>query len=186
MKERKSEVFLEKVHAYRLSADGKKLLYRGEKDGDYAIVDTEKTPEAGAGKLKLDAMEVYVDPRVEWQQMFDEVRRIQRDFFYDEYMHGADWDAICEKYRPFLDHVGHRSDLNLLFAEMFGELVVGHAYVGGGDVPTPEHVACGLLGADYEIVDGYYRIKRIYRGLNWHPELRAPLTEPGVNVAEGD
>jgi len=109
-----------------------------------------------------------------------------RDFFYDEYMHGADWDAICEKYRPFLDHIGHRSDLNLLFAEMFGELVVGHAYVGGGDVPTPEHVACGLLGADYEIVDGYYRIKRIYRGLNWHPELRAPLTEPGVNVAEGD
>jgi tricorn protease len=186
LKERKSEVFLDKVRGYWLSADGKKLLYQGEKNGEYAIVDADKKPEGDAGKLKLDGMEVYVDPRAEWAQMFDEVYRIQRDFFYDAHMHGMDWDAICARYRPYLEHVGHRSDLNYLFAEMMGELVVGHAYVGGGDIPAPERVACGLLGADYEIVDGYYRIKHIYPGLNWHPELRAPLTEPGVNVSEGE
>jgi tricorn protease len=186
VKERKSEVFLDKVRAYWLSADGKKLLYRGEKNGEYAIVETDKKPEGNAKKLNPSAMEVYVDPKAEWAQMYDEVRRIQRDFFYDAHMHGADWDAICEKYRPFLAHVGHRSDLNFLFAEMFGELVVGHAYVSSGDIPAPQRVPCGLLGADYEVVDGYYRIRRIYPGLNWHPELHAPLTEPGVHVSEGD
>jgi tricorn protease len=186
MKERKSSEFLEKVQAFWLSGDGKKLLYQGEKPGEYAIVDTDKKPEAGAGALDLGALEVHVDPRAEWRQMFNEVRRIQRDFFYDAHMHGADWDGVCEKYAPFLQHVGHRNDLNFVFAEMLGELVAGHAYVGLGDIPAQEPVKGGLLGADYEIVDGYYRIKRVYRGLNWHPELRAPLTEPGVNVSEGD
>ncbi|MBN2392225.1 MAG: PD40 domain-containing protein [Anaerolineae bacterium] len=185
-KERKDEVFVDKVRGYWLSADGKKLLYQGEKNGDYTIIETEKKPEEGKGKLALDALEVYVDPRAEWQQMFNEVCRIERDYFYDAAMHGVDWDAVCTRYRPFLDHVGHRSDLNSLFAEMIGELRVGHAYVGGGDIPGAPSVKCGLLGVDYEIVDGYYRIRRVYAGENWHPELRAPLTEPGVNVSEGD
>jgi tricorn protease len=101
-------------------------------------------------------------------------------------MHGLDWDATWEKYLPFLEHLGHRDDLNYLLAELSGELVAGHVYVGLGDVPAPEPVSVGLLGADYEIVDGYYRIRRIYPGLNWHPELHAPLTEPGVRVAEGE
>jgi tricorn protease len=101
-------------------------------------------------------------------------------------MHGLDWEATCAKYRPFLEHVGHRDDLNYLLAELSGELVVGHAYVRSGDIPAEEPVRGGLLGADYEIMDGYYRIRRIYPGLNWHPELRAPLTEPGVNVREGE
>ncbi len=185
-KERKDEVWVDKVRAYWLSADGKKLLYQGEQNGDYILVETEKKPEAGKGKLALEHLEVYVDPRAEWRQMFDEVYRIQRDYFYDAAMHGMDWDAVCARYRPFLPYVGHRSDLNYLFAEMIGELRAGHAYVGGGDVPGPMPVKCGLLGADYEIVDGYYRIRRVYAGQNWHPELRAPLTEPGVNVTVGD
>lgn len=186
IKERKGEVFLDKVRAFWLSADGKKLLYQGEKNGDYAIVEADKKPGGNASKLNLEAMEALVDPRAEWEQMFNEARRIQRDYFYDEQMHGADWDAVCVKYRPFLKHIGHRSDLNEVFAEMVGELVVGHAYVGGGDIPVPEQVPCGLLGADYEVVDGCYRIRHIYSGLNWHPELRAPLTEPGVNVSVGE
>ncbi len=185
-KERKDEVFVDKVRGYWLSADGKKLLYQGEKNGDYFIVETARPPEPGKGRLSLDALEVYADPRAEWQQMFDEVCRIERDYFYDAAMHGVDWAAVCARYRPFLDHVGHRSDLNGLFAELIGELGVGHAYVRGGDVPGAPPGKCGLLGADYEIVNGYYRIQRIYAGENWHPELRAPLTEPGVNVAEGD
>ena len=186
MKERKSEEYLRELRAYWLSGDGKKLLCLGEKNDDYVVIDAEKKPEGSPDKLKLGGMEVYVDPRAEWQQMFDEVYRIQRDFFYDPHMHGVDWEAARERYRPFLDHLGHRDDLNYLFAEMMGELVVGHAYVGGGDIPAPDKVACGLLGADYEVADGHYRILRIYRGLNWHPELRAPLTEPGVQVSEGE
>lgn len=186
MQERKDEVFVEPVRGYWLSADGKKLLYQCEADGEYAIVKTEKKPEGNVEKIKLDGLEVYVDPRAEWAQMFDELYRVQRDFFYDAHMHGVDWQAVCARYRPFLDHVGHRSDLNYLFAEMVGELMVGHAYVRGGDIPAPPPVPCGLLGADYEVVDGYYRIRRIYPGQNWHPELRSPLTEPGVNVSEGE
>jgi tricorn protease len=186
LKERKSELFLRDVRAYWLSADGKKLLYQGKKGDDFTVVGTDKKPENGGDKVNLQKMEVYVDPRAEWAQMYDEAGRIQRDFFYDAYMHGADWAAMLEKYRPFLPHVGHRHDLNFIFAELFGELVVGHAYVGFGDIPAPVPVSGGLLGADYEVVDGYYRLQRIYRGLNWHPELRAPLTEPGVNVAEGE
>ena len=185
LKTRKSEVFLDNVSAYWLTYNGQKLLYRNG-NNSYAIVETKEKPKADHERLKLDKMDVYVDPRAEWRQMFDEVRRIQRDYFYDAGMHGADWAAICATYRPWLDHVGHRHDLNYLFAEMLGELVVGHAYVGGGDVGQVDKLAVGLLGADYRVVDGYYQIAEIYRGENWRPELRSPLTEPGVNVVVGD
>lgn len=185
MKERKSESFLEKVFDYQITCDGKKLLYKGE-NNTFGIVETGKKPKFGDGKLNLDKMEVFVEPRAEWTQMFHEVWRIERDFFYDPNMHGADWPAIRETYLPFLEHVGHREDLNYLFAQMLGELVVGHAYVGGGDMPRPERIPTGLLGAEYEIVDGYYRITHIYSGENWNPNLRAPLTEPGIDVSEGD
>jgi tricorn protease len=136
--------------------------------------------------VNFGSMEILVDPRAEWEQMFEEVWRIERDFFYDPNMHGADWEAMREKYRPFLAHVGHRSDLNFVFAEMIGEMVVGHNYVGGGDMPQTERVSGGLLGADLVLASGLYRIERIYTGENWNPDLRAPLTEPGVDVSEGD
>ncbi|MEZ4660849.1 MAG: PDZ domain-containing protein [Caldilineaceae bacterium] len=185
MKERKSELFLDKVSDYWMTYNGKKLLYRNSSN-TYAIVETKEKPKADHDRLKLNKMEVQVDPRAEWRQMFEEVRRIQRDFFYDAAMHGVDWDAVCATYRPWLDHVGHRHDLNFLFAEMMGELVVGHAYVGGGDLDRVESLSVGLLGADYRVVDGFYQIARIYPGENWRPELRSPLTEPGVNVNESD
>ena len=184
-KKREDKTFLTTIRSYWISSDGKNLLYRSS-DNAYGIVKTNAEPKAGDGRLSLDRMEVYVDPRAEWEQMFNEAWRIQRDFFYAANMHGADWPAVRERYRPFLEYVGHRSDLNFLFAEMFGELVCGHAYVGGGDMPDTPQVQVGLLGADYEIVNGFYRIARIYSGENWNPNLRAPLTEPGVNVSAGD
>ena len=185
-KARKSDVFVDKVRDYWVSADGKKLLYQAGDPPTYAIVDVKTEPKPEDGRLNLDTAEILVDPRAEWRQIFEEACRIHRDYFYDPQMHGLDWEAMCQKYRPFLPHVGHREDLNVLLAELSGELVVGHAYVRDGDVPVPEPVSVGLLGADYEIADGSYRIRRIYSGLNWHPELRAPLTEPGVNVREGE
>lgn len=185
MKERKSEAYLDNIADYWMAYNGKKLLYRSTANS-YAIIETKEKPKADHDRLKLTKMEVYVDPRAEWRQMFDEMYRIQRDYFYDAGMHGADWSAIREQYRPWLAHVGHRHDLNFLFAEMMGELVVGHAYVGGGDMERLESLGVGLLGADYQVVDGHYQIAHIYRGENWRPEVRSPLTAPGVNVHEGD
>ncbi|MFB0565980.1 MAG: PDZ domain-containing protein [Candidatus Aminicenantaceae bacterium] len=189
MKERKAEPFLRGVTTYTVSHDGKKLLYfvrRSPTDIIWGIIKTSGKVKVGDGKLKTEAMEVLVDPKLEWKQMLWETWRINRDFFYDPGMHGVDWPKMYERYATFLLYVSHRSDLNFLIAELIGELVVGHAYVGGGDFPDVEVVPGGLLGADYKIQNGRYCIKKIYSGLNWNPRLRAPLTEPGVNVKEGD
>jgi tricorn protease len=187
LKERKSEVWVDKAENYWVSADGKKILYKTAGEPSFFVVGVEKKPDAGEGKLNLDGMEVQVDPRAEWRQIFREAFRIHRDFFYDAAMQGLDLEAAYQKYLPFLEHVGHRDDLNYLLAEFSGELVVGHAYVRGGDVPAVTPVPVGLLGADYSVdANGYYRFSHIYAGVNWHPELRAPLTEPGVNVQEGE
>jgi tricorn protease len=185
MKERKSEMILKGIRRYRISHDGKKLLYQKSQDV-YSIAETKGKIKEGEGNLNLSAMEIYVDPRKEWEQMFHEFWRIERDFFYAANMHDADWEGIRLRYAPFLEYVGHRTDLNTLIAEMMGEMVVGHNYVGGGDFPDAERIPVGLLGADYMIDKGYYRFKRIYSGLNWNPDLRAPLTGPGVDVSEGD
>jgi tricorn protease len=131
-------------------------------------------------------MEVYVDPRAEWRQMYHEVWRIERDFLYDPNAHGLDL-AVAEKfYAPFLENVSTRGDLNYLFTEMLGNLTLGHVFLGGGDRPEPPKVKVGLLGADYSIENGRYRFQKIYDGENWNPDLRAPLTQPGVNVKTGE
>jgi len=184
MKKRKAETFMTGISGYTISHNGKKLLYMAR--NVFGIVPTSGKPKPGQGKLNTSAMEVKIDPRKEWKQMFYEAWRINRDFFYDPGMHGVDWKMMYKKYAEMLPYAAHRSDINFLIGELIGELHVGHAYVGGGDYPEIERVPGGLLGADYEIVNGRYRIKKIYSGLNWNPDLRAPLTEPGVNVKEGD
>jgi len=186
-KEKKAEVFIEKIRNYWISANGKKMLYQEFPGRRYFIGETEKQNNGKEVPLPLDSIDAYVDPRAEWKQIFREAFRIHRDFFYDAAMHGIDLKAAYQKYLPFLEHVGHRDDLNYLLAEFSGELVVGHAYVGMGDIPAEGPVGVGLLGADFEVTpDGFYRIRRILPGLNWHPELRSPLTELGVNVNEGE
>jgi len=185
MKERKDEVILEGINGYVISADGKKMLYSAVRD-DYFIVDAGKKPKPGDGKLPVAGMEVYSEPKTEWGQMLYEAWRIHREFFYDPGMHGQDWDAIWNQYKVYIPYISHRNDLNYLIGMINGELCVGHAYVFAGEFPNVETVPGGLLGADYEIADGLYKIKKIYRGENWNPDLRSPLTEPGVNVKEGD
>ena len=143
-------------------------------------------PKLGEGILKTDAMEVRVDPRAEWRQMYNEVWRIERDFFYDPGTHGLNLKLAAEKYRPYLDSISSREDLNYLFEEMLGELTVGHLFVSGGAMPDVKHIQDGLLGADYSIENGRYRFKKVYFGENWNPSLKAPLTEPGVNVVAGE
>jgi tricorn protease len=187
LKDRAAAPFLEgNIRSYSLSADKKKLLYQAGADR-WGVVGTERPGKVGDGPLNVAQLETRVDPRTEWAQIYRETWRIQRDYFYDAKMHGANWQAIYEKYKPLLAAVGHRADLGYVIAMMGGELTVGHSYLtGAGDVPTEDPVSVGLLGADFAIENGRYRIKHIYSGENWNPELRAPLSAPGIQVAEGD
>ncbi len=131
-------------------------------------------------------MQVYVDPRAEWKHMYYQVWRNERDFLYDPGLHGLNLEAVKKKYEPYLAGIGSREDLNYLFEEMLGDITVGHMFVGGGDRPEVKKVKGGLLGADYRVENGRYRFSRIYNGENWNPKLKAPLTQPGVNVATGE
>lgn len=178
--------FLEGISQYSISGDKKKLLY-GARGGRWGVVGTEAPAKVGDGPMNVAQMEMKVDPRAEWANIFRETWRIQREYFYDPKMHGADWNAIYKKYLPLLQHVGHRSDLAYLIAQTGGELTVGHSYLTGtGDVPADDPVSVGLLGADIAVDNGKYRLKHIYSGENWNPELRAPLSAPGIDVAEGE
>ena len=189
LKERSAATFLEGIRSYSLSADNKKLLYavgRGP-TARWGIVSTEHAAKVGDGPLNVAQMEMWVDPRVEWAAIFRESWRTQRDFFYDAKLHGADWQSVLTKYSALLPYVRHRSDLGYLIAQTGGELVVGHSYLtGGGDEPAETPVSVGLLGADYTVENGHHRIHRIYTGENWNPDLRAPLSAPGVRVSTGD
>jgi tricorn protease len=189
LRERAATPFLEgSIRSYSISADKKKLLYQaGDGANRWGVVATERPAKVGDGPLNVAQLETRVDPRAEWSQIYRETWRIQRDYFYDAKMHGADWQAIYDKYKPLLAFVGHRADLGYVIAMMGGELTVGHSYLNGpGDVPSEDPVSVGLLGADFQVENGRYRIKRIYTGENWNPDLRAPLSAPGIQVAEGD
>jgi tricorn protease len=138
------------------------------------------------GMLHLDSMQVYSDPRAEWQQMFRDMVRIERDFFYDPNLHGANLKELARKYQPYVDNAMCRADVNYIFADMLGEITAQHVYISGGDRPEVKPVNVGLLGADYTIDHDRYRFAKVYFGENWNPDLRAPLTEPGVNVQPGE
>jgi tricorn protease len=158
----------------------------GQQGGRYTIASTVAPLKPGEGVINVGDMEVYVDPRAEWKQIYNEVWRIQRDFFYDPALHGLNLGATRAKYEPYLATVASRNDLNYLFQEMLGNMSVGHHNSGGGDIPQPTRYTVGLLGADYKVENGRYRFSKIYDGENWNPGLTAPLTQPGVDVREGE
>jgi len=184
-KKREDEVFLDKVASFTVSADGSKLLYRGLKSS-WFIVDATKKPDSKQKPLPLGSLRIRVEPRAEWRQIFREAWRQMRDFFYDPGMHGTDWQAIYEQYRPLVEYVGRREDLNRVMIDMIGELVVGHARIFGGDFVKTQGPQSGLLGADFTVQHGRYRITHVYTGESWNPFLKAPLAVPGAKVQAGD
>jgi tricorn protease len=203
LEKRKFDKALDNINAFALSANGEKVLYRQGPSWMIRPAATLGGPPApgapggapagapagapgGSGVLKTSEMEVYVDPKVEWKQMYDEVWRNERDFFYDRNLHGLNLEEMKKLYSPYVDAVAHRGDLTYLFTEMLNQLSVGHMFIAGGDQPRPNFVPGGLLGADYKIENGRYRFARVYNGESWNPNLRAPLTQPGVNVKEGE
>ncbi len=184
LESRKTEPVVDGVSDFAVSADGKKALYLA--GSSWFIIDADKEAKPGDGKLDTGGLQAWVDPRAEWRQMYHEVWRIERDFFYDPNLHGLDLAAAEKAYAPYLDGITSRGDLNVLFTEMTANLSVGHTFIRGGAMPKVKRVPVGLLGADYTIDHGRYRFAKIYNGENWNPDLEAPLTQPGVNVKQGE
>ncbi|HEY1377005.1 MAG TPA: PDZ domain-containing protein [Gemmataceae bacterium] len=183
---RKDETLRGGVSGYKLTPDGKKAL-TFTAPGTWAIAEVAPGMSPEKGKLHLDAVEVRVEPRAEWEQVFNEAWRVNRDYFYAPNYHGADWPAMRTKYAEFLPHLTSSADLYRVVRSMLSELAVGHSFTSPGErAVEPKRVPGGLLGADYEIADGRYRFKKVYGGLNWTPSLRAPLTAPGVGVKAGE
>jgi tricorn protease len=185
-KDRKETTIAEDVRGYALSDDGSKVLV-GQGPA-YNLYDA--TPQGDRSRKPVSTAGLYVDrvPAEEWNQIFHEVWRRYRDWFYVSNMHGYDWVALREQYKPLLQYVAHRSDLNYVISEMISELTVQHAYVEGGDFQIPPRPRVGLPGARFELdkAAGRYRISRIFEGENEEDIYRSPLTEIGVNVSVGD
>jgi tricorn protease len=184
LKTRKATPWAEGVTAFAVSSDGEKALYR--KGAQWAIAPTAAAAKPGEGALKTADMQVWVSPREEWAQIYREAWRMQREYLYDPNLHGVDWRATAERYQKFVAGLGSRADLNYLITEMLGHIGIGHLYIRGGAVPEGKPVPAGMLGADFEAVNGKYRIAKIYGGENWNPALQAPLTQPGVDARVGD
>jgi tricorn protease len=184
LSEREEKSLASDVDAFTVSADNKQVLYRSN---DSWFISGASAVKPGDGRLAVNQIRVKIDPPVEWVQIYNEAWRINRDFFYDPNMHGADWEMLREKYSIFLPHVRTRGQLNTVMMWLHSEIAVGHHRLGGGDFPrSADFVPGGLLGADYEIENGRYRFAKVYGGLNWNPELRSPLTEPGVEIEAGE
>lgn len=184
--EEKSVEILDKSGNASVSADGKSVIYRAGKD--YGIIKIKEGQKAPAGKLNLDNLEMKIDPRKEWNQIYTDAWRIFRDYFYVSNMHGVDWAGIKERYSPLLSSVAHRADLDYILCEIVAETNTGHAYVDWGDFHKVERVEGGLLGAELtaDKQTGLYKISKIYDSENWDNDRRSPLHDIGVNVKEGD
>jgi tricorn protease len=202
LSDRRAGVFVQGVAEYAVSADGRKLLYRtggggggrggrggGAPGGGAAnlfLVDADRNPpQAGAGRLDV-SLRMYLEPREEFKQIFAEGWRNQRDYLYVPNAHGSDWPRMRQMYGRLLPYVNHRADLNYLLDNMGAEIAVGHSYVRGGEMPDVPQSPGGLLGADFTVEQGRYKIARIYDNESWNPDLRAPLASPGVDVSVGD
>ncbi len=200
--DRRATSFVNNVAAYEISADRRKLVYRaagggGQFGGPGAgggtppapqlfLVDADRTaPQPGAGRLNF-SLRMYLEPKEEFKQIFNEGWRNQRDYLYVPNMQGADWPKMKQMYGQLLPFVMHRADLNYLMDMMGAEIAIGHSYVRGGDMPTVPQPVAGLLGADFVIENGRYKVTRIYDNESWNPDLRSPLATPGANVNAGD
>jgi tricorn protease len=200
LSDRRSAPFVTGATDYDVSADGRKLLYRAGGGGgggrgagagaaagpSMFIVDADRNPpQAGQGRLNV-SLRMYLEPKEEFKQIFNEGWRNQRDYLYVPNLHGSDWPKMKEMYGQLLPFVMHRADLNYLLDNMGAEIAIGHSYVRGGDMPEVPAASGGLLGADFTIDSGRYKIARIYDNESWNPDLRAPLAAPGVDVSVGD
>ena len=182
LKDRKAKEFLDGVRQFSVSADGNSILLQA---GPGWKVAKTAGPNGKNGKNVRVSLRKKLDPMVEWEQIFAEAWRYEKDYFYDPNLHGRDWDVVYDRYAPLVPHVRHRADLNYVLDMMNGELSVGHSFVRGGDYPETDDSEVGLLGADLVARSGRWQIQRIYTTESWNPRLSSPLDRPGLEVAEG-
>ncbi len=183
LEERKEESVLEDVQSSELTADGKKMLVR--RGDQFALIEPKKDQKFEK-PLAVDKLETTVDPRAEWRQIFSDAWRFNRDYFYDPDLHGLDWAALRERYGTILEDAVTRWDVHHLIGELIGELNASHTYRGGGDMETAPRRSVGMLGVDWSLENGAFRIRTIVRGAAWDHQIRSPLDEPGLKVEEGD
>ncbi len=180
---REEKKVLDDVDSYEPSLDGKKLLVAQK--GKLAITDLREGAKADKA-LDTGSMKMTLDPPAEWRQLFDDAWRFERDFFYDPNLHGVDWNEMKKRYGALLDDAVTRWDVNFVLGELIAELSSSHTYRGGGDLEQAPKRGVGLLGVDFALDSGAYRIARIVRPAEWESEVRSPLDRPGVDVKAGD
>jgi tricorn protease len=186
LEKRQTESVLSDLDAFIVSEDGSKFLYARKGGWTLGPTDDLKPGDGSPGKpLNVGGLVTTIDPRAEWRQIYHETWRIERDFLYDPNTHGLSIPKIEAKYKPFLDGLASRDEFTYLSTEMLGEINIGHMFVGGPYHPDTEPKT-GLLGADYSVENGRYRIAKILGGQNWTPGLASPLTLPGVYVKQGE
>lgn len=185
-KDRKELTVIEDIDGYKLSADGSSIIYK--KGKSIGIIDSSARDSKGES-INLSDMKMWLDPKKEWNQIFNEAWRMERDFYYESNMHGIDWVAMKEKYERLLPYVSCRQDIQYLVGELIGELNTSHTYIFGGDIKRKaERVNIGLLGTEWEVdqASNRYRFKKIYRVPDWSRDIIPPLLGPDKNVNEGD
>jgi tricorn protease len=185
LKDRRASVILDNAGNFAMSRDQKKLITNA---GGFAIYDVAANAQSTRKPVSLDGLQVDRVPREEWEQIFDEVWRRYRDYFYAKNMHGYDWQALHDQYKPLVAYVDHRADLNYVIQEMISELSVQHTYIAGGDFQIPARTPVALAGAEFALdsASGKYKISKIYQGENEETTYRSPLTEIGVDAKVGE
>jgi tricorn protease len=186
LKDRKATTLVEDMQGYAMSSEGNKLLVRA--GGNFEAYDASSKGKDSKKSVSTSGLMVDRVPHDEWVQIFNEVWRRYRDYFYVDNMHGYDWPALRKQYAPLLDYVAHRADLNYVMGEMVAELNIGHAYIAGGDWEQPHRTPVALFGGRLELdaAAGRYKIARIFKGQNEEERYRSPLTEVGVDAKVGD
>lgn len=180
---RTEKTMLAGCNGYSPTADGKSILVRGQ--AGFAII--RPMPDQRMDKiLRTSEMEIVLNPKEEWKQIFNDVWRRYRDFFYDPNMQQVDWNAMKKNYSALLENAITRWDVSNILQEMLSELSAGHTYVGGGDMEFGRNRINGFLGIDWAVDNGAFKVKKIVRGGAWDNEVRSPLEATGVNVKEGE
>jgi tricorn protease len=182
LKNKKTEPVVQHVLSFSLSSNGEKMLYQQGKDWFISSAN----PKAKPRKLNLSSMRVFVKPHEQWKQMYHDAWRVERAFFYSPIFDGLNIDKAEKEFAHYLPGIASRDGLSFLFREMLSYISVGHMFIVGGYAPKTDQVRVGLLGANYKVEQGHYRITRIFTGAKWNPQLYAPLAQPGLNVKTGD
>jgi tricorn protease len=179
---KEEKTILNDAGSFILSEDQQKMLVNSA--GRYAVINPTENAKIEKS-LPVENMVMQINPREEWQQMFTEAWRLQRDYFYDPHLHGVNWNQVRSRYTKMLNGAVTREDVNFVIGEMIGELNASHTYQGGGDLEKTRKTSVGYLGVDWQADGKFYRIARIVRGAPWDAEARSPLAAPGINIPEG-